>query len=996
MLASTLFALSLGPWGLLGVACTFLTFVLGGLCLLAGLTLSLNGLDKSGRGYRVKNILLRPLVFEFEFDHDQDQDQTVWSKERPLTGLHHVDEPLTSLLSYVFRDYIYPWHVKLTHQRSFPQQLEATLQHAVASLASKIRSVDWVPFLTTRLVDDVASHVRLFKKARNQLKASKRVETGGGGGGKVVDLESLFFDAEAAMEANQCCRDLASSIQQEELTYLQSLADLLLFLLLPEQDFNAAPLKSLTREVLVNVVLKPGLDHLSDPDFVNQTLVWLHGEDTRLRHEVFVASIRYSEHVEELLAARESVNKEVSFLRSNDSKAEMDSSLKQQLNSLLYLRNVIDTRIHRLQGGSDSDSIGLPAHVDWNQMVGPGLKLFDLPLDVILKNNVALSYFIDYMTSIGCQAYLFFYLNAEGWKVSAETQIQAIEVGQLKSVESGGLDLDSTTNCRRLSDNMREAAHSIYEEYLSEKANPRLKVDETVVKRLLFKVRTEPPDPEWFDECQECVHQRLRSDESFMEAFKKSMGYVKLLAELDLLKDDLEEDEDDLDEVSDELSIYDRCSVHSTDSLSSLDRDGLRVPKSHQRTGSNVSSASSTSGGQNWPRSCDLTRSISAQVLDVSIVREGVVKPFAMYTILVKVGGEGDMEMECVVRKVLRRYSDFYALHEKVCAKYPSLSKLAFPSKKTFGNMDKNVLDKRRLMLDSYLKELLRPETLQNHCELVIYLERFLDDTASYESERNNSLNVLLKAHVGSVRNSVKTAAHAVTSVPNNLFNTVDNVMDGLTKALQIKHGGGPALIADGKVGASLDAETSDNIPMRILLLFMDEVFDLRERNQWLRRQIVAVLRQLIKAMFGDIVNRRIVDYFAQMTSPETLGSYLQSFKQSLWPDGYPAAPGQPRDENTKMRTRIVARSALFSSFSDDLRRVIGSETSRSGLMMLFDMLQHPVLNKRLAIVLLEGIIETLFHEQEFGTIFQKLHSRSSRVKNELKNSQRKYVDLRR
>ena len=43
-----------------------------------------------------------------------------------------------------------------------------------------------------------------------------------------------------------------------------------------------------------------------------------------------------------------------------------------------------------------------------------------------------------------------------------------------------------------------------------------------------------------------------------------------------------------------------------------------------------------------------------------------------------------------------------------------------------------------------------------------------------------------------------------------------------------------------------------------------------------------------IRIMFilGDIVNRRIVDYFAQMTSPETLCSYLESFKQSLWPNG--------------------------------------------------------------------------------------------------------------
>ena len=109
----------------------------------------------------------------------------------------------------------------------------------------------------------------------------------------------------------------------------------------------------------------------------------------------------------------------------------------------------------------------------------------------------------------------------------------------------------------------------------------------------------------------------------------------------------------------------------------------------------------------------------------------------------------------------------------------------------------------------------------------------------------------------------------------------------------------------------------------------------------------------------------------------------------------YPAAPNLPKDKNTKMRTWIVARGALFSSFSDDLRRVIGSETSRSGLIMLFDMLQHPVLNKRLGIVILEGILETLFHEQDFKDIFQKLHSKSSRVRNELRNSQRK-VDIRR
>ena len=48
----------------------------------------------------------------------------------------------------------------------------------------------------------------------------------------------------------------------------------------------------------------------------------------------------------------------------------------------------------------------------------------------------------------------------------------------------------------------------------------------------------------------------------------------------------------------------------------------------------------------------------------------------------------------------------------------------------------------------------------------------------------------------------------------------------------------------------------ADNIPLRIMLLMLDEVFDLRHKNQWLRRRIVAILRQLIKATFGDMINR--------------------------------------------------------------------------------------------------------------------------------------------
>ena len=59
-----------------------------------------------------------------------------------------------------------------------------------------IKNIDWIPFLTTRLIDDLASHIRLFKKAKFAEKTQE------GNGGKIVDLESLFFDAKVAMETN--------------------------------------------------------------------------------------------------------------------------------------------------------------------------------------------------------------------------------------------------------------------------------------------------------------------------------------------------------------------------------------------------------------------------------------------------------------------------------------------------------------------------------------------------------------------------------------------------------------------------------------------------------------------------------------------------------------------------------------------------------------------------------------------------------------------------
>jgi sorting nexin-13 len=61
----------------------------------------------------------------------------------------------------------------------------------------RIKEVDWIPFLTTQLVDDAASHLRLYRTALTKVKENPN-----------CDLLSVFFDLEASMEKS-LCRDMA-------------------------------------------------------------------------------------------------------------------------------------------------------------------------------------------------------------------------------------------------------------------------------------------------------------------------------------------------------------------------------------------------------------------------------------------------------------------------------------------------------------------------------------------------------------------------------------------------------------------------------------------------------------------------------------------------------------------------------------------------------------------------------------------------------------------
>ena len=164
--------------------------------------------------------------------------------------------------------------------------------------------------------------------------------------------------------------------------------------------------------------------------------------------------------------------------------------------------------------------------------------------------------------------------------------------------------------------------------------------------------------------------------------------------------------------------------------------------------------------------------------------------------------------------------------------------------------------------------------------------------------------------------------------------------------------------------------QVDDNIPLRVMLLLMDEVFDLKEKNQWLRRNIKNLLQQLIRATYGDTINRSVVlkthrviinniifIKSAPLTLPlsdegkswimwtiwhhqskwqnmlkssgelptlllqnclislrnlDELWLFSSLFRDSYWPNGILAETPPRRDKCIRMRTRIAAKTSLL------------------------------------------------------------------------------------
>ncbi|KPJ01754.1 Sorting nexin-13 [Papilio xuthus] len=877
-----------------------------------------------------------------------------------ITGSETVDSFLNEIIVIIINDYVNPWYEIITDDVELPtHSIKRLVLTAGANVANRVKSVDWIHLLSTRFPEELTTHLKLFKQSRVRLKhiqllSAKEMSNGSSklspkkqeekklhrrnksetdlswlpdsqsfgkskfyGSSESISNKSLidlFFDLECSMENKQICRDTFCIDPEKENALLNEISEAVLYLIAPEEAWKCHSLKIILIDLLSAVVLRPLIDLLSDPDNINRTIIKTCCRDSCLSSELFLLVIRCCGDAEELDATLELVQKDIQKLHSRDSAGEWDLQDRQKLSSLQYLSRIIQAK--RATLGPQEGATTSNATEKVSEEVMRSLK---------------------------------FIRATAAWKSNAQYLLE-IELNET----------DAPHTSKAVLDNLRSSALELCDLYLGPNRPPVMGVPDNCHSDLVRKITTEGDEFTknpviCFDDVQKCVCDALEDDPSWQSDFmmdNETEGLERKNS--DVHKRDYKADTKKYAADGIPLSSS-RHNRSRSDVVGNLAQRMINESSGPSSLSSSYSNTLSLSHSEITQRAKNMYSPLSAYIIETALVQDKG-RTFGIYAIAVTRISDNE------VWHIYRRYSDFYDLHTSIKEKWPELGNLSFPAKKTFSNTSRSVLESRKRMLNNYLQSLTSIAMDARYMALLSqdYLGGFL--SPEIQTERHgNTFDALFV-------NSIRAGMRTLKNMPDQFVNTVDGVMDGISKVFQGKSG--ENYYDAVKSGNSSDGQ--DDGDESVALRLLEEVLGIR--GLWLRRRLLAPVRTLI----ADRVNKKVLELVSSLTSPRNVVHYLKTFKQ--WLTSRNNSKYNARDSATKARTRVAAKVALLSAASDDLRHIVGSDAARRGLLTVFDMLQTEEINRRLIYVLLEATLINLFPDNNFQELFKKLYSNSVRV----------------
>ncbi|KAM9381971.1 sorting nexin-25 isoform 2-T2 [Phaethornis superciliosus] len=157
-----------------------------------------------------------------------------------------MDKALREVFDYSYRDYILSWYGPLSRDEGqLYQLLSEDFWEIAKQLRQRLSHIDVVKVVCNDVVKALLSHFCDLK----------------GANARQEDPPRPFL-------LHPCLRS-----SDEEVRFLQKCSQILVYCLLPSKDVQSVSLRIVLAEILATKVLKPAVELLSDPDYINQMLL---------------------------------------------------------------------------------------------------------------------------------------------------------------------------------------------------------------------------------------------------------------------------------------------------------------------------------------------------------------------------------------------------------------------------------------------------------------------------------------------------------------------------------------------------------------------------------------------------------------------------------------------------------------------------------------------------------------------------------------------------
>ncbi|XP_029442709.1 sorting nexin-25 isoform X2 [Rhinatrema bivittatum] len=616
---------------------------------------------------------------------------------------HNMDKALKEVFDYVYRDYVLSWYGGLGKD-------EGQLYHLLSEdfwmvgrqLRHRLHHIDVVNVVCSDVVKALHTHFCDLKAANTRQDDQLR-------------CFSLHLGLKNA---------------DEEIRFLRTLSRVLLLCLLPAKDSRSHILCILLADVLAIKVLKPTVELLSDPDYINRMLLTQlqYREQMNEHHrkaytyapsyEEFIKLINNSSDVEFLKQLRYQIVGEIiqattigslpQMKRHKDTKGKESAAMKADLlrarnmkryiNQLTVAKKQCEKRIRLLGGPTyDSQDDGTSDEIDCPQ----SQKI--LQFEDIMANPSFREQFQLYLERMDKRALISFWESVEHLKNANKNEIpqQVGEIYQNFFVESREIPIEKSL--------YKEIQQSLVGNKGTEVFN---KIQSDVYETL--KDRYYPSF------IVSDLYERLIKREADKD-FAQSSSYDKD----DLMQgccgeEDLEEDSSGINEqasyAANKLRQLNEKLNYKRQALSSI----INAPKPDKKIISKLKDEISLMEKENSDLELHISRTDwwcenlgmwKALINTGEVVEEsGVHMP--SYSVVVNL--QHAAATECQHWTVYRKLSEFQSLHRKLCECFPSIKKIQLPSlsKLPFKSIDHKFMEKSKHQLNTFLQKLLSDERL--------------------------------------------------------------------------------------------------------------------------------------------------------------------------------------------------------------------------------------------------------------------------------------------